>query len=303
MIDAGFLQRACPACGGDTRKSEVHSTPRAEQMPFEELRQYWSGLFTDKVFFSYERCDSCGLLFAPNYFTPEQLGELYADMAPNMELVPSDALEATQRGYWNAAKRRAPLSGGFLEIGPDIGYIVGHAAREGQFEHFWLFEPNQAVHAQLAEAAQGKPHDISVAMDDLSIVPDSSIGLAVMVHVLDHILDPIASLERILQKLKPGGVLLIVTHNEKSLLRTVMSKRWPPFCLQHPEIYNPESMKRMVTRAGYSSVEVERSKNYFPLAFIARQAAFTFGLKLDKLPLPNTSIGLKLGNLITLARR
>jgi len=302
MTDA-FLRRACPACKTDSPIDEVHSTPRGEQLPFEELRQHWSGLFKEKIFFSYDRCGNCGLLFAPTYFTPAQLGELYGDMAPNMELVPGAALEATQLGYWQATKRAAAMDGDYLEIGPDIGYVVRHAAREGNFNHFWLFEPNQAVHAQLADATQGKPHDISVAMDDLSAVPDGSVGLAVMVHVLDHVLDPVASLQRILHKLRPGGVLMIVTHNEKSVLRSVMGERWPPFCLQHPEIYNPDSMKRMVLGAGYSSADVQRSKNYFPLSFIARQAAFTFGVNLDKLPLPNFSLGLKLGNLITLARR
>lgn len=302
MKDA-FLERTCPSCGADSPKREVHSNPPAESLPFEQLRQHWSGLFKEKVFLSYARCGSCGQLYAPTYFSPEQLGDLYADMAPNMELVPGPALEATQRSYWQAAKRGAPMDGGYLEIGPDIGYIVRHAAREGSFDHFWLFEPNKAVHAQLADAAQGKPHDISVAMDDLSSVPDSSVGLAAMVHVLDHVLDPLASLERVLQKLKPGGVLMIVTHNEKSLLRSVMGERWPPFCLQHPELYNPDSIARMVRQAGYSSVEVQRSKNYFPLSFILRQGAFTFGINLDKLPLPEFVLGLKLGNMITLARR
>ena len=48
---------------------------------------------------------------------------------------------------------------------------------------------------------------------------------------------------------------------------------------------------------------VERSKNYFPRAFMARQAAWTMGVKIDKVPLPDTSIGLKLGNMITVASK
>lgn len=303
MRQTGFLERACPACGTDAPGKVIQSEPCAEAMPLDQLRRYWSGLFTEKVFFSYERCGECGLLFAPTYFTSAQLGELYADMAPNMELVPTDALEATQRGYWETAKKAGPMDGGYLEIGPDIGYIARHAAAEGRFDRFWLFEPNQAVHGQLSAAIGDKPHKISFEMDDLSIVPDGSVGLAVMVHVLDHVLQPKATLERIRVKLKPDGLLVIVTHNEMSVLRRVMAKRWPPFCLQHPEIYNPSSIKELVRRADYASVEVERSKNYFPVSFMVRQAAYTVGLKLDKLPLPRKAVGLRLGNMITLARR
>ena len=302
MSQTAFLHRACPVCDAAAAVPEAHSDTRAEALSLEQLRPYWSGLFKEKIFFTYDRCANCGVLFAPTYFSGDQLGELYADMAPNMDLVPTDSLEATQRGYWNVAARTAPLDGGYLEIGPDIGYIVRHAVAEARFDHYWLFEPNIAVHGALAAATGGKPHDISVEMDDLSAVPDGSVGLAVMVHVLDHLLDPKAMLERIRVKLKPGGMVMIVTHNEASLLRKVMATRWPPFCLQHPEIYSPDSMMQLVRRADYAGVEVRRSTNYFPIDFMVRQAAYTVGINLGKLPLPKAALGLKLGNMITLAK-
>lgn len=96
---------------------------------------------------------------------------------------------------------------------------------------------------------------------------------------------------------------MLVTHNEGSLLRRLMGRRWPPFCLQHPELYNPRSIAGLLARTGYSSVRVKRAKNYFPLAFMARQAAHAAGLKLDRVPLPQTVVGLRLGNMLTLARR
>jgi len=80
-----------------------------------------------------------------------------------------------------------------------------------------------------------------------------------------------------------------------------MASRWPPFCLQHPEIYSPASIKNLVRRADYQKVEVQRSVNYFPIDFMIRQAAYTVGINLGKTPLPKTALGLKLGNMITLA--
>ena len=298
---ADFLQRSCPSCGADAARQEVQASKRAESMTLDQLRPYWSGLFKEKVFFSYDRCAGCGLLFAPTFFDQGQLEDLYSAMAPNMDVVPTPALAATQRGYFDTAAKGADLSGGYLELGPDIGWIVRHAEREGQFDRFWLVEPNRLVHAELAAACADKPHDILTDLDDLSPVPDGSIGLAVMVHVLDHLLDPLATLAKVRRKLNPGGRLMIVTHNEASLLRKVMGEKWPPFCLQHPELYNPRSITGLAERAGYGSVKVARSKNYFPIAFMARQAAYTVGLKLDKLPLPKASIGLRLGNMITVA--
>lgn len=294
-----FLQRACPACGASHTREEANSPVRAETMTVEALRPYWSGLFGEKRFFTYHRCLSCGLLYNPAFFDLERLGELYSSMAPNMEIVSNDAIAATQKGYFDAVQGK--LDGGYLEIGPDAGHIVREAATRGSFEHFWLFEPNRAIHDTLRASAGGKPATLLTDMDDLSPVPDRSVGLAVMVHVLDHLLDPLAMLAQIRAKLRPGGTLLIVTHNEKSLLRRLMGTRWPPFCLQHPELYNPSTITALLGRAGYAGVEVTRSRNYFPLPFLARQAAWTLGLKLDRVPLPDISLGLRLGNMLTLA--
>jgi hypothetical protein len=46
---------------------------------------------------------------------------------------------------------------------------------------------------------------------------------------------------------------------------------------------------------------VQRSRNYFPIGFMIRQAGWAAGIKLDRVPLPNAALGLKLGNILTLA--
>jgi SAM-dependent methyltransferase len=301
MTESAYLQRACPSCGSLRHDHEVASGRRAENLPIEELRPFWSGFFKEKVFFSYHRCADCGLLFAPTFFSEAQLDSLYAAMAPNMDVVTSDAIIATQRGYYEVAAR-AGVDGSYLEIGPDVGHIVEHAASTERFDHFWLFEPNRAVHAPLAQATQSRPCSISTAMTDLSAVPDGSVGLAVMVHVLDHLVEPVPMLAQIRRKLKPGGALVTVTHNERSLLRHAMGNRWPPFCLQHPEVYSPASITGLMRRAGFAAVRVERSRNYFPVDFLVRQAAWAVGLDLSRVRLPTTRIGLRLGNIMTVAR-
>lgn len=280
---------------------ETRSDPPGETLPPDQLRRHWSGLFGQRIFLSYGRCAGCGLLYAPEFLTQDQLDELYADMAPNMALLPQDTIEATQRGYWQAAARAASLEGGYLEIGPDTGHIVRHAVAEGRFDRFWLVEPNRAVHGALAAAVGGRPHVLATDPDDLSAIPDGSLGMAVMIHVLDHLLDPLALLERIRAKLRPDGKVIIVTHDERSLLRRIMGRRWPPFCLQHPQLYNPASLTDLVRRAGYRRVTVERSKNYFPIDFMVRQAADVVGLGDLRLPLPKRALGLRLGNMITIA--
>jgi hypothetical protein len=194
-----------------------------------------------------------------------------------------------------------PRGGDYLEIGPDVGHIVREAARRGNFGHFWLFEPNRAVHEVLRAATNGKPATILPDMTDLSAVPDGSVGLAVIVHVLDHLLDPLPMLAEIRAKLHSGGALMMVTHDERSLLARVLGARWPAYCLQHPQLYNPATIERMCARAGFADVRVGRSANHFPLDFLGRQALGALGLRDAPVPLPKRAVKLRLGNIITLA--
>jgi SAM-dependent methyltransferase len=296
-----FLLRECPACGSSDARREVRAGKTAETMTPDALRPFWAGLFKQKCFFSYHRCRGCGLLYNPVFFTPDQLAELYARMAPNMDAVGDEAIVATQRGYFARAAAQGFPGGGYLEIGPDVGHIVSEASLHGGFDRFWLFEPNLAIHDRLRDAAGRGAARLSTGMDDLSPVPDGTVGLAVMVHVLDHLLDPLTMLTQIRAKLRPGGMLMIVTHDESSLLRRVMGTRWPPFCLQHPELYNPATMRALLGRAGFDDVVVEGSRNVFPLDFLARQAAWAAGIRVRRVPLPPVPVGLKLGNILTLA--
>eukprot|EP01037_Dinobryon_pediforme_P010332 gene10332-10398_t len=290
----------------DRSDRAVASRTPAEDMPFDAMRQTWIGINQTNPFFTYDRCRVCGLLFNPVYCDDGQLASLYKAMPPNMNAVPTGETRATQNGYFSHAVKALGrhLDGGYLEIGPDIGFIVNQAAIRGAFDRFWLIEPNQTVHHKLKVAANGRPVEIMREIGGLAAVPDRSVGLAVMVHVLDHLLDPLAVMVAVRRKLRPGGQALIVVHNEASLLRQVLGRRWPPFCLQHPQLFNPQSICRLLDRAGFGEVAISPGVNHFPLDFLIEQAGEALGLRAiaSKLRLPKTRVSLQLGNMLILAQ-
>jgi len=298
-----YLLRQCPCCGSTSQSAaQVFSEKRAEDLSYEELTPYWKGFFKDKIFFSYKVCETCELLYAPIFYNGSQLEALYAQMAPNMDVVPLAALENTQRSYFDHLKHSAKLTGGFLEVGPDIGLFTQHCVKEGYFDYFWLFEPNQAVHTALRERIKNSKISIIDSMFGFSRVPDKSVNVAVMIQVLDHLLDPVATLVELHQKLQPGAKLLLVTHNEKSLLRKIVGTKWPAFCLQHPQIYNPKTITKLLDEAGYDVNSITNSKNYFEFGFLLKHLLWAFGIKVNSLPaILNFTIPLKLGNMMTIA--
>lgn len=302
-MNCKFLSRNCPICNAEpSAGSEIRSRTAAESLPFEELKSYWINFFKEKVFFSYTRCPTCGLLYAPVFFNATQLQELYAQMPPNMEVVPEAMLEKTQRGYFQMLRETSALQGGFVEVGPDTGLFTKNCVKEGDFSEYWLFEPNQGVEAALSATMAGTKFHIIRDMFGFSSVPDNAASIVVMIHVMDHLLDPVGTLRELRAKLQPNGRVMLVTHDESSLLRHVVGVKWPAFCLQHPQIYNFRSMVKLFEAAGYVVVRQSRTVNYFPIGFLIKQLMWAFGMKVQDVPkMANAAIGLKLGNMLTIA--
>jgi hypothetical protein len=296
--------RQCPACGASAceARQEISTTVPAETLDFAALREQWYVFFKEKSLFSYHRCGRCGMLYAPTYFTNVQLERLYGSMPANMAEVSNDALSRTQFGYFRELRKVARLEGQFLEIGPDVGLFARYCISNGSFEHFWMFEPNVDAHDELRNTLGGNSFDISTELLDLSNVPDGQVTVAAMIHVLDHILEPVEFLRHLKAKLRPGSMLLIVTHDEQSTLAKVLRNRWPAYCLQHPHLFNRSSMRALLAAAGFDTVKVVKSTNYFPVTFLVKHAIFALGMGNVTLPLwPQLRLPLRLGNFITFA--
>lgn len=299
-----FLQRHCPGCASLKSPIPEMSAPvHAEDVSFEQLIPCWNGVFKDApTFFTYSRCVECDLLFNPTFFNEEQLGILYGQMPPNMDSVPQASLRKTQRGYFEILKKFDPLTGVFMEIGPDVGFFAENCAKEGHYDKFLFFEPNRDVALELSRVATGKPYEIIHEMFNFDTVPNNSVSSVVMIHVFDHLIDPVETLIRLREKLTPDAKVLIVTHNESSLLRKVLKAKWAPFCLQHPQIYNRTSIEKVLGRAGFNVLHQQDTTNYFPISFLVKNLLWAFGLKIQKIPsLGNIALGLRLGNIATVA--
>jgi hypothetical protein len=276
----------------------------ALELSFDELRPYWHGFFQERAFFPYGRCAACGQVYCPVYFSAEQLEELYRDMPDNTAGVDESALRRTQGRYAAVLRRHAPPGGDYLELGPDIGLLTERAVSGRDEAVLYLFEPNRTVWPALRERLGAGRCRLSAKMDDYADVPDGSVGMAAMIHVLDHVVDPADLLARLVPKLAAGGTLAVVTHDESSLLARALGARWLPFCLQHPQLYRPATLAGALLRAGLEVVAQEKTRNDFPAAYLAKHALSAAGLPHKWVPdIRRPVLGLKLGNIITVARR
>ncbi len=281
MSDTHRCRERCPICARPTASAEpaIRSEPPAEALPFGAQGAFRSGYTGRRVFFTYYRCGGCGGLYCPIYFTPAQLEQLYGHQPENMAEVPLPARAATQRGYFEIFRRHSTLDGEYLELGPDIGLFAGLCAERGRFTRFHLFEPNQEVHSALAERLTGQNFRISAEPYRAGTLAKASVSTAVLIHVLDHLIEPDALLESLHSNLAPGGILFIVTHDESSLVARALGRRWPPYTVQHPQLFSPRSVSILLERSGFRVVELTKTVNYFPIVYLLRSVFMILGLE------------------------
>jgi len=124
------------------------------------------------------------------------------------------------------------------------------------------------------------------------------------IHVYDHLLDPVKDLIKLRSHAADYANLLIVVHDEKSLLRKAMKSKWPPFCLQHPQLYNPSTLREILRKAGWEIEHLSKSTNWWHLDHFAEMGSRVIGLPTNwSKILPSVEIPKRLGNMIALARR
>jgi hypothetical protein len=79
----------------------------------------------------------------------------------------------------------------------------------------------------LTKAVAGKKHHVEHEMFGFDCAPDKTASAVVMIHVLDHLLDTVQTLKELREKLTQNSRVLIVTHDDSSLLRKIVKWRLP----------------------------------------------------------------------------
>lgn len=303
-INESWKRRACPICGSMNIPKQPNSISKkpAEKMSFFEAKSYFIGLRNDQIFFSYFRCLDCELLYCPWYFTKEQLAILYLEMPDNTMGEDKSTISRTQSAYAKWILKDSVNSGEYLELGPDIGLVVRKIISLKAPKKASFIEPNSSVRLELIQSVSQIPK-IEI-VDHVKNLKFGGFTLIVGIHVFDHLLDPIQDLTVLRQRANNGAHIAIVVHNENSILRKLLSTKWPPFCLQHPQLYNPNTINNLLNRTGWTLQKIDKSTNWYHTRYLIRMGFKTLGLS-DYLSrfLPNLEVPIRLGNIILLAQK
>jgi 2-polyprenyl-3-methyl-5-hydroxy-6-metoxy-1,4-benzoquinol methylase len=218
---------ACWACGGDTHATDAYHPLRLVQ------------------------CSACGLRFTPER-DADEVHELYRGDQYFHERPGGLEPETLPPRYLEAAARVRLLqhfitSGRVLEIGAAGGFFM-NAAQKAGFSVEGI-EPTDNAAMAARERFGFELHRGFV--EDVSLDP-ASFDAVVAWHVLEHITEPLSTLERVRGWLRPGGVAIIEVPNIASSWAQRRGLDWlhldPAHHVAH---YTPLAAGRLFERAGF----------------------------------------------------
>jgi len=166
------------------------------------------------------RCGRCDVLQAR--VVERELKTAYTRMVDEAYVAEEAARRATCRKLLAAASSSLTGDGPplVLDVGCGVGLLLDEARRRGwrtQGVELSDWGVRRARHLGL-DVFQG-------TLEEAGFEP-GSFDAVFMVDVLEHLADPVRTLAKVSQVLRPGGVLCVVTPNAASAAARVLGRRW-----------------------------------------------------------------------------
>jgi 2-polyprenyl-3-methyl-5-hydroxy-6-metoxy-1,4-benzoquinol methylase len=161
-----------------------------------------------------------------------------------------------------------------LDIGCAMGVLLEEAKKEGMKITGVDISKDAAIYCK----RRGLPV-YAGKIDVLGrMLPTSSFDIITAFQIIEHERNPLVFMRRVHKLLKDGGMVVLATPDYGGMWRRLMGKYWVGFT--HPEhvvLLNFISMKILLTKAGFSQIEIRRdAPRPFPLSFALKRGADYF---------------------------
>lgn len=216
--------------------------------------------------YSYFRCGECQAVYVAPMPSSEEVAAFYQDPAYF-----AGGGESGYRDYTAMHKALAPhfhrrlrtlaerLSrrGRLLDVGCADGYFLALAQADG-----WEVAGVEISGPMAEEAARRLNAPVATSLDDLPGTYDA----ITLWEVVEHFPDPVAELQRLAKRLRPGGVVMLSTPNAGHWQALRAPEAWsayrPP---AHLVLFTADALKIALERAGFSSAHIWKVSPLPPL--------------------------------------
>jgi len=202
----------------------------------------------------FKRCLHCGLLARDPLPTIAELNAIYAKAFSSDRI--SGGSTDQESGSFAAASYADQLaalagSGEVLDYGAASGELVEVLRERGvECDGLELSEEARAFcYAKRGFALFGSIRDL----------PRDKYDTLAMIEVIEHLVDPLATLREVRAVLKSNGSVLITTPNRASIRARIQSGNWREAKKKfHLYLFHERSLRQLVSAAGFSEIRVLR---------------------------------------------
>lgn len=206
------------------------------------------------------RCANCGLLYLNPRPTPEEMGAYYPRSYAPYQLAERAASSKLWDWIYRAKLRprvrvveRYAEGGVLLDVGCAGGAFLAALRHHGG----WRLQGVEVDAASAAFARDRYGLDVYAGTLQEAAFPANTFDVVTLWDVLEHLHDPLPTLVEISRILKPGGVVVVSTPNEKSLDARIFGRHWIGLDFpRHLCVFSTHTLPDIVERAGFTTVDL-----------------------------------------------
>jgi SAM-dependent methyltransferase len=210
-----------------------------------------------QVKYSLLRCPNCSLVWLQDPPTPEQMHLHYTE-AYHKLISTSGGADPSLR--WRGRKttvEKYKQSGALLDLGCSSGSFL--ECIRGERWNLYGVEMSEQE-ARTAEARTGAKVFVG-AVPEAPFAPES-FDVVTCFDVLEHLYEPRATMSKVAEWLKPGGVFYVQVPNIDSAERRVFGTYWHGLELpRHLFHYSPASLRHLAEASGLRVLSLETRRN------------------------------------------
>ncbi len=209
------------------------------------------------------RCLGCGLMYGnPRVERIDEVRFAEHDPAFLTELLARERdprIEKERFQVIDYADTRAALAamfphrGRLLEVGSSYGFLCEYFRQDGWRVSGLDCDPLTSRHADEVLGVPVFRGTLSQAR-----LPDGSHDVVLMMHVIEHVPDPVDTLGEVIRILRPGGVLVLETPRFDSLMFHLLGRRERSIaCDGHIYFFTTKTLGAMVRKAGFELLRLD----------------------------------------------
>jgi SAM-dependent methyltransferase len=298
-----MIQRNCPICNTDAAKAKLFLK---ESIQEDRLNSFSFASRKIPEFMNYQlvRCPQCDLIYVDHPPKNSELARQYHVSNFDSSEEANDAANS-YANMISGVLNHLTTKDAALEIGTGTGIFLEYLKGQG-FTNLQGVEPSSAA---IAAAPEHRQKWIREAIFEESDFVENSFDLICCFMTLEHVGDPNQIVGAASRLLKPGGALVLVTHDHRSWVNRLLGRRSPIIDIEHMQLFSRKSIEELFIRNHFENIQIESFFNCYTLRYWVRLLPLNLEFKekltniLNSLGLADRKIRFNVGNIFSVAYR